>query len=704
MAAPDSEIARFAAAMGLTTAQAEATLRSLANLARATDTTTNAQNVQTQSINNLTATQQRYVSTINGAIGVAGNLNSTLLSMADSMAASNSVFSQIKPSLNFLSTTVSQLGKAIPSVMTTIGTGLGAFFGGPGGAAVGNKLGSLVGGVIEGAFDTIINSGAKAVAELYLDQGEKIMNAFNMLSSTGVTFGASLQNMSRVVNSTGVPLEMLAKIAQQNAENLAVLGGGVSGALERVAKAARNDLGPQLVTLYGGFANLGDELTDYLAMQQRIGVQENLLSSENIEGTRNYLYVLKNISDLTGKNAKQLKNEIEQRNRNVAAQNFMNSLDAKGRAQYLAMMAQVPKGMEGVMQDIIMAAARGQEAVSTDYLRISTMMPEVTQAMTRMAGGLGKSNEEFVKIMDESGKSLVKSGQMYSKEYDPLFFLKEQGRLSSGIIETTNTILTDINSNAGRLQKLGETLGKLLEETNNLMDKPTDFATSVAAVADAQAKLGKSLNDLMTGTDKVKGKFSDFADVAKGLVDKTKSYVDGLDSIVAKILGYQKDLEKPTLKLNTLTEEEFRAAQANPLIRAQLLANKELELAQTRIQVLENKLLTSGDLSRDESKELETQRARLETTEKRLQEIQKRIQNSQNNKESSNSDTSKDQTPDSGTQSSVSPTISNSPGGESQSYAMFERALREQTIALTNLAESVTSQGEQIYRAVNRMA
>ena len=73
MAAPDSEIARFAAAMGLTTAQAEATIRSLANLARATDTTTNAQNVQTQSISNLTAAQQRYVSTINGAIGIASS-------------------------------------------------------------------------------------------------------------------------------------------------------------------------------------------------------------------------------------------------------------------------------------------------------------------------------------------------------------------------------------------------------------------------------------------------------------------------------------------------------------------------------------------------------------------------------------------------------------------------------------------------------
>ena len=181
MAAPDSEIARFAAAMGLTTAQAEATLRSLANLARSTDTTTNAQNVQTQSINNLTATQQRYISTINGAIGVAGNLNSTLLSMADSMAASTSIFSQIKPALSFLSTTASTIGKYIPDVLTGIGTGLGAFFGGPGGAAVGNRLGSLVGGVVGGAFGEL-NTGAKAVAELYLDQGEKVMNAFNMLS------------------------------------------------------------------------------------------------------------------------------------------------------------------------------------------------------------------------------------------------------------------------------------------------------------------------------------------------------------------------------------------------------------------------------------------------------------------------------------------------------------------------------------------
>lgn len=704
MAAPDSEIARFAAAMGLTTAQAEATIRSLANLARATDTTTNAQNVQTQSISNLTAAQQRYVSNINAAIGVAGNLNSTLLSMADSMAASNSVFSQIKPALNFLSTTASTVGKFIPSVMTTIGTGLGAFFGGAGGAAVGNKLGSLVGGVIEGAFGAL-NDGAKAVAELYLDQGEKVMNAFNMLSSTGVTFGASLQNMSRVVNSTGVPLEMLAKIAQQNAENLAVLGGGVSGALERVAKAARNDLGPQLVTLYGGFANLGDELTDYLAMQQRIGVQENLLSSENIEGTRNYLYVLKNISDLTGKNAKQLKNEIEQRNRNVAAQNFMNSLDAKGREQYLAMMAQVPKGMEGVMQDIIMAAARGQEAVSTPYLTLRGIMPEVTEAMTRMASGLGKSNEEFVKIMDESGKSLVKSGQMYSKEYDPLFFLKEQGRLSSGIIETANTILTDINSNATRLQKLGETTRKLLEETKNLKDKPTDFAESVASVANAQAKLGVSLNNLMTGTDDVKGKFSDFAKVAEKLVSTTQGYVDGLDSIVQRILGYKPELEKNDERGRGSYESSQRLRSA---IQTEELALREFELQKIKAQrelAIEQSRGNTGnvDVLKNQISELETYLSESREQLRQLKEKQEKLRSQTQGNTSGNTSGSSSANTDSKV-SSVSPIISNSPVDGSQSYAMFERAIREQTIVLSNLAESVTSQGEQIYRAVNRMA
>ena len=302
---------QLAQSMGFTGAAADQLARSLQAASNSADRSVTALEAQNAAAAGLTSRQQRLENAIDNTVDHMKQFASTLISSADTMASSNSVFTQISPMITFAGESIKKLASFGEEIGESLGAVMGSALGGAG-AIAGSQLGSMVGKL----FGDALGSAAELAATIfnqYLQQGEKVMGAFNTLSSVGVTFGGSLTEMQKIIKNTGMPLEMLAKVAQSNAENLALLGGGVSGALESVAKAARNDLGPQLVTLYGGFANLSDELVDYMAMERRRGVDQDLLSDNNIESTKAYLYQLKEISALTGKSSKQLKQEIGQR-------------------------------------------------------------------------------------------------------------------------------------------------------------------------------------------------------------------------------------------------------------------------------------------------------------------------------------------------------------------------------------------------------
>jgi hypothetical protein len=689
---------QLAQSMGFTGAAADQLARSLQAASNSADRSASALNAEAAAV--ARATQQtrtlgdQMASTLDTLVDFTGQIINT----ADGMASSNTVFTQISPLISKTTSIIGEMTKAGGELLGVVGT----LVGGVPGGIIATMAGKL--------FGNVTAEIAKLAGEIfnqYLQQGEKVMGAFNSLSSVGVTFGGSLTEMQRIIRDTGMPLEMLAKVAQSNAENLALLGGGVSGALETVAKAARNDLGPQLVTLYGGFANLSDELVDYMAMERRRGVDQDLLSDNNIESTKAYLYQLKEISALTGKSSKQLKQEIEQRSRNAATQGMLSKMSDTQRKQYDAAMLKVPDAVKGPLQDAFLAFSRGMEPVSTEFLQLQAAAPEAAESIRRMALAANKGPDEFNRVMDQESKNLTVSAGKLTEQMGDLFYLQQAGRLSSSLVDTLNKVITDINSNSGRLKTMGEDSAKFAEQTAALVANAGVFTTSIASVYAAQANLAVKLNGIVLGTEGSGEKLSSFAEAVVYTTGVMGKMVDGLDDIVTMIGGYgipreqriaaqteritqtQTEIEGIRRARHDLLRQHYEPTQQidenTPVpdeIRRQINhLDQNIQLRLQRLENLEKGIKNIND--QEDAREAEEKR------KKREQELREQ------NKTMLLGNTSGNGT---------SPVVSSIPVDFEPLRAMLQPSFDNQTVALRELATALGNQGGQIRRAVDRMA
>jgi 3-dehydroquinate dehydratase len=686
-------------AMGLLGPQAESAARNLSMLSRSSDMASSALQAQSEEISRMRTEQERMTQGLRNARSTLGQFATNILDTADSVSGTGSVFTQISPIIS----TIGSLGKDVATIMpdffTKAGIALGTFIAPGAGTAVGAAIGNLVDKIFKGTLGTLLPA-ATSIFNQYLKQGEKVIQAFNSLSTVGITFGGSITNMNKMIANTNMPLEMLARIAQQNAENLTLLGGGVSGALERVAKAARNDLGPQLVTLYGGFANLGDELAEYLAMEKRRGVTEDLLSTENIEGTKAYLYQLKEISALTGKSSKQLKAELEARGRNAAAQLAYSKMDRKQKDQYDKLMLNVPEGLKDSMQDVFLSMSRGMQPVSRSFIELQAMAPEAANALVRMFEATKLGPEEFNAVLTREGKNLATAGARYTEAYGDILVLQQAGRVSASVIQSLNTVLTSINSDSERLKTLGETSAKLAAATSTLAANATVFTQSIGAIYDAQASLARRLNETVLGNVETGGtKIREFAAVTVFATDAVKMLTANLDKLINSILGNSVVTEAR----NTLRGEQFQLQNLQNS-REQLLRNMPQFSSGTELPAVGT---VPTNITREMQERLRDADRRIREQEDAIKKAEERLREEQNKIEGNTSST----TGTTGTSISSTEEVSVKTAGATKLQidpesiaAALKPMIDHQNILINDLKIALAYQGDGINRAVNRMA
>jgi hypothetical protein len=521
--------------LGLVGPQAETVARSLAAMSNASSSYTSAKYSETEAIRGTISEQEKNRALLRSVGTTLKDFTTGVFNAAESAAGSGGVFTSVTPAINFFAENIAKASDILPKVFQYAGIRVGQLFSGPAGAIIGGKMGEGLGKFLDGTIK-VLAPVITTIANQYLQQGEKVIQAFNSLSSVGITLGGSIENMQRIIANTNMPLEMLAKIAQQNAENLALLGGGTAGALERVAKAARHDLGPQLVTLYGGFSNLSDELVDYLAMEQRRGVSENLLSAENIEGTKAYLYQLKEISALTGKSSKQIKAEIEARARNAATQGMLANMSRTQRDNFDKLMQTIPEGAREAMQDLVLAQSRGLEPVSRQFLELEAIAPVLVSAMRRAAGDLGKSPEEFNKSLGKASADMATESSKITQMMGDILYLKQAGRVSASVINTLDTTLTSLNENKTRLESVANDIKTFAETTKAMKTQSEGFLTQVGSIYDAQANLAKILNETILGNKDYPQKFKEFADLTNYATNLMGTVIKNMDNLISNII------------------------------------------------------------------------------------------------------------------------------------------------------------------------
>jgi hypothetical protein len=231
---------------------------------------------------------------IDGAMGLA----SGAISAQQAAYGASDVFQAVTPTLDLLG----NAAKAVADVLATATSGI-PFFGGAMGAAA--KAAAMYVDI------------STQVAKAQFENASKYVKTYQELTKAGVTFGGDIKAMQESAKAAGMSLDTYSKFVISNIENLAALGGGTQLAAERVMKMGKSISADQkLFMMFGGnIEEFSGAIAGFHAQLTRYGTTLTDDEGQLTAATKQYLYNLKEVSELTGMSAETQRKEAEARSR-----------------------------------------------------------------------------------------------------------------------------------------------------------------------------------------------------------------------------------------------------------------------------------------------------------------------------------------------------------------------------------------------------
>jgi hypothetical protein len=597
--------------MGITNAAAADLINRLSELSRTSDRTSNAIDV------NRTATE-RIANSQNSAADSAINFGKSLYSTTKSLASvpqqianSTAAVTSISPII----TGITQMGASLAQVGGPLAALMGTAAGGPLAGLVAGVLGSVASDITAEAITAV-----GSTVNFFLQQVQVVIDSFTQLSSVGATFGGSLESLKDLSKDTGLSLETLSKIAVNNAENLALLGGGTQGALKLVTRTSR-DLGNTLLALYGGFENLNKETAEYMALRRLQGVSEMATGQALTNQTAEYLYMIKELSALTGKNASQLKNEMAERAKNAAAQYAIDSMSEEERLKFQYQLSLLPEYMKGAYMEEVVNRKIGSDLLSRETLTLEATLPGIRNKIVRAVDTMTQPMETMKENFGKELTGLAADTKRYRETNKDLMNVYAKGYAQNPVLKVINDALTSAGTELGRLSTISKDIKTFSEQTTALKDNAGTFVDEVGKINKEQEKIRMALNRFATEGER----FALALDVTSFVLEVTEELIEGVNRILP---NFQKNRSETNMQTEPV--ENTRAGAQLRILEEQrerfLRRELNLDLSREDIQ----------NLRSDQLRLNETQRRKLEFLENKIKEQQERINQINNPSQNNN--------------------------------------------------------------------
>ena len=464
MAAIDDTIENLRSSLGITSAQADDVARALGRLNTATTRNVFATDAERKATEQLTA-NLKSLKQSGTQVGTAFNATvSGMTNLSSSITGSGAAFTAVIPILN--------------TMQTVIGSMIASFS-----ALTSGILGSvpIIGSALKGVNEKIALGIGKSVEIIFgaataqVSATQNLANSFLTLSNSGMIFGGSLTKAQAQAAAAGMSLETFASFATKNASALALLSGNAQTSAINVARISK-DLGPGLVSLYGGFENLGSAVADYMAMQTMVGKDAVKDQKSLTEGAKAYLLNQKELSNLTGKDVTRLKQEQEARLKVAAYQAKLGEMTTDQAQQTQNAISQITaKYGEQAGQLAMESVARDGDIISTTGQKYLAFLPAMGDnikgildaAMTDQASYQKRQAELFVQ-----GADIVKN---YQSQFKTELGLFASGYDVGGIFKMLNDMVAAGTAATSALKNAATAQTEASASTKAAMSKQPDL-------------------------------------------------------------------------------------------------------------------------------------------------------------------------------------------------------------------------------------
>ena len=299
-----------------------------------------------------------------------------------------------------------------------------------GGAIAGNLVGSITG--LGGAFiqgQTDLSSFAKqipivgGVVSMLTGIIDTNIAAFTSMSAVGANFGDGILGVTRAAAAAGMPLDMFVGLLQQNSTRMEMFGSTTTAAARNfgaMSKEFRNGPGKALINVGYTVGDLNELLLDYAEYQDMQMGKDRLNSRINLKDAKEYGLQMREMAIITGKNRKQLADEMRERMSDSRQQVALDSLIGDQKKQFE--MAQAiasklgPRMSEAVLDMVDGVPKKGSIAegfmnFSETFRNGAADLKNMTRAQQeKFFVDVNKDTEDFKKRNNKTYQMIIGSG------------------------------------------------------------------------------------------------------------------------------------------------------------------------------------------------------------------------------------------------------------------------------------------------------
>ena len=339
----------------------------------------------------------------------------------------------------------------------------------------------------------------------YIETSQK---SFNALAKAGMGFEGNLGALNRAAAATRMPLDQFTKLVGNNSANLAAFGAGTTEGAKRFSQLSNamfeGGAIDNFMALGYSIEEANEFLLDNTALQRRSGRFQAMTAREQAASAANMAKEMDIIAKLTGKQVKDIKNEMMERQNTGATQAKLRLLEKQGVAGATDAYNAAQKGLQ--------AGPKVLGNLMDDLLQTGVPMSEATAnfaATNKEAYALAKQAAEATKAGNvEEAQRLSEAAAAAALKYADseaglrLSTLSQVSSIAEGqaqALEEVGGTIDALNERARQMEKATGRVASTQEAFANLMEElRTESEKQVALQAPQQQAL-KFMNEATQG-------------------------------------------------------------------------------------------------------------------------------------------------------------------------------------------------------------
>ena len=363
------------------------------------------------------------------------------------------------------------------------------------------------------------------------------IGTFRSLSSTGASFGNSINAMLGTAAQLELNLGELSTLVSSNASSIRLLGGTVTEGVTRftnINKAIKAS-GDFSALKNMGFTieEVNEGIADYTALQSRLGRLQGQDAKTIAAGSANYLEQLDRLAKVTGKSREELEASMQAQAADAGFRALQNSLVGEAADNFRSSMALIdtlPADVATGLKDLADGIPQTEEGIAL----LNTAGPEIRDAMMAVADGADP--QVIIDAMAQAGGDMEKFAGLEGKERAAFIeSLRQSNPTMAGILDAATKMQelgsADIDA-AAKEQKARDELTSTLATFDDRMKKIRG--------ALASALLDSGVLDLIaTGLEAFANLISGFGEGLTEVVDafNNGTWLDGIVTALTNSIG-----------------------------------------------------------------------------------------------------------------------------------------------------------------------